>query len=223
MTIVNRLSKIKAISFDGDMTLWDFETLIRRALGHTLAELRAHFSRPAADRLTVEQMVEIRNDVAAELKGTTVDLEVIRLHAFRRTLEYVGCEDAALAEHLNTVYRERRFQDVELYPDVLPTLDVLGSRFSLGLLSNGNSHPDAGLEGRFSFVVFSQEAGAEKPDKRIFYETFRRADCGPPELLHVGDSLECDVGRWSDVRVAEPRPTHRIAAHSTGHRNPHTL
>jgi hypothetical protein len=33
----NRLSRIKAISFDGDMTLWDFRKVMRSALGHALA------------------------------------------------------------------------------------------------------------------------------------------------------------------------------------------
>jgi len=38
----HRLRRIRAISFDGDMTLWDFEAVMRHALGHTLTELQAH-------------------------------------------------------------------------------------------------------------------------------------------------------------------------------------
>jgi len=32
------LSHIKAISFDGDMTLWDFEKVMRRSIEYALAE-----------------------------------------------------------------------------------------------------------------------------------------------------------------------------------------
>jgi len=32
------LSHIKAISFDGDMTLWDFEKVMRRSIENALAE-----------------------------------------------------------------------------------------------------------------------------------------------------------------------------------------
>src|SRR6516165_11046079 len=30
----HRLRRIRAISFDGDMTLWDFEAVMRHSLGH---------------------------------------------------------------------------------------------------------------------------------------------------------------------------------------------
>jgi phosphoglycolate phosphatase-like HAD superfamily hydrolase len=33
-----RFQRIKAISFDGDMTLWDFEAVLRHSLGRALAE-----------------------------------------------------------------------------------------------------------------------------------------------------------------------------------------
>ena len=37
---MNRSGRIKAISFDGDMTLWDFEKVMRHSLSLALAELR---------------------------------------------------------------------------------------------------------------------------------------------------------------------------------------
>lgn len=83
---------------------------------------------------------------------------------------------------------------MELFDDVLPTLDALAGRFTIGLLSNGNSYPErCGLEGRFQFVVFSQDHGVEKPDPRIFKIAMREAGCSAGEFLHVGDSLEDDA------------------------------
>jgi putative hydrolase of the HAD superfamily len=194
MSVAERLANIGVISFDGDMTLWDFETLMRRALAHTLEEFRTQFSSPELASLTVERMIAIREEVAAELKGTTVDLEEIRLRAFQRTVTSAGCDDPSLATHLNDLYCTRRYQDVELYPDVLPALDALSRSYVLGILSNGNSYPEhLGLRERFSFAVFSQDTGHEKPDERIFREVYRQVGCSPDELLHVGDSLECDV------------------------------
>jgi FMN hydrolase / 5-amino-6-(5-phospho-D-ribitylamino)uracil phosphatase len=77
---------------------------------------------------------------------------------------------------------------------VVVTLDVLRSQFSLGLLSNGNGYPErCGLPARFSFVVFSQDVGIEKPDSRIFAAACKQAGCNSSELMHVGDSLEPDV------------------------------
>ena len=186
--------QISTISFDGDMTLWDFLQVMRHSLKHTLAELQRQRPTPRVLKLTIDEMIAIRDQFAEEAKGKLWNLEEIRLGAFERTLEYVGCPDKELAAHLNAIYRKHRFEDIELYPDVIPTFDVLAPQFKLGLLSNGNTYPErCGLEGHFAFVVFSQDVQIEKPDRRIFEITAQRAGCELGQILHVGDSLENDV------------------------------
>ena len=191
----NGLSDITTISFDGDGTLWDFDKVMRHSLHHALDELRRQVRGNRSARLTIEEMVHIRNAVAQELKGRVTNLEQIRLQAFERTLEYIGIRDDNLAHHLNAVYLKHRFEDIELYDDVVSTLDALAKRFKIGLLSNGNSYPQrCGLAGVFRFVVFSRDYGFEKPDRRIFEVALEKAGCsGHDELLHVGDSLVNDV------------------------------
>ena len=191
--------QISTISFDGDMTLWDFLQVMRHSLKHTLAELQRQIRTQRVSELTVDEMIAIRNQFAEEVKGTIWNLEELRLRAFERTLEYVGSPDKALAAHLNAIYRKHRFEDIELYSDAIPTFDVLAPQFKLGLLSNGNTYPErCGLEGYFAFVVFSQDVQIEKPDRRIFEITAERAGCELAEMLHVGDSLENDVaGAWN--------------------------
>jgi len=110
-------------------------------------------------------MIKIRNRVANELKGRITNLEDVRLEAFRQTLEEIGRPDDALASQLNQVYLKHRFEDIELFDDVLPVLEALREKFTLGLLSNGNSYPERrGLDSMFQFVVFSQDYGVEKPE-----------------------------------------------------------
>ncbi|MBU4053786.1 MAG: HAD family hydrolase [Proteobacteria bacterium] len=186
--------RIKAISFDGDMTLWDFNKVMRHSLSLTLGELHRKVPGISDSGLTVDRMIEIRNTVAKALKGKVLNLEEIRFHAFKQTLVSVDWPDDALAAELNAFYLKHRFEDIELYPDVIPALDLLGRDFTLGLLSNGNGYPDqCGLPGRFRFVVFSQDIGVEKPGEEIFLATCKLAGCDPDELMHIGDSLESDV------------------------------
>ncbi|MCY3723905.1 MAG: HAD family hydrolase [Candidatus Poribacteria bacterium] len=186
--------EISVISFDGDMTLWDFLQVMRHSLKHTLAELQRQRPTPRTLKLTIDEMIAIREQFAEEVKGKIWNLEEIRLRAFEKTLEHVGCPDKELAAHLNAIYRKHRFEDIELYPDVIPTFDVLAPQFKLGLLSNGNTYPErCGLEGYFAFVVFSQDVRIEKPDRRIFEITAERAGCELAQMLHVGDSLRNDV------------------------------
>lgn len=194
---------ISVISFDGDMTLWDFLKVMHHSLEKTLTELQKHVPTQRALQLTIDEMIYIRNQFADEVKGRIWNLEDIRKQAFERTLEYVGYPDKELAAHLNTIYRKHRFGDIELYPDVIPTFDALAPHFTLGLLSNGNTYPErCGLEDRFAFVVFSQDVQVEKPDPKIFEITAQQAGCELSQMLHVGDSLVNDVAGAQNVGIS---------------------
>ena len=83
MITKQRLGNIKVISFDGDMTLWDFYSVMRHALQFTLGELRKRYPGPSTDMLTINIMIDIRNRIASEYKGKGSNLEHIRYQAFR--------------------------------------------------------------------------------------------------------------------------------------------
>ena len=190
---MNRISGIKAISFDADGTLWDFEKVMRHSLGYVLKKLE-EIEPSLTALLSIEKMVEVRNRVASDLKGKITNLEDIRLEAFRQTLIEIGRPDDALASHLNRIYLKHRFEDIELFDDVLLVLRKLKGKYTLGILSNGNSYPErCGLDNMFQFVVFSQDYGIEKPDPRLFQTALEKAGCRKSELLHIGDSLNTDV------------------------------
>lgn len=191
--MVRQTARIKAITFDGDGTLWDFEKVMQHSLQKVMEEL-TRLDPVAVNSLTIEKMIQIRNEVAERLKGQVTNLEDIRLEAFRQTLIDIDRPNDKLAVHLNQVYLKHRFEDIELYEDVIPTLNALKNKYDLGLLSNGNSYPErCGLEGIFQFVIFSQDYGFEKPDVRIFQIALDKAGCSREELLHVGDSFENDI------------------------------
>ena len=194
--------QISAISFDGDMTLWDFHKVMRHSLKHTLMELQRQRPTPRVLKLTIDEMIAIREQLAEEVKDQVWNLEEIRRRAFERTLEHVGCPDKDLTANLNATYLKHRFEDIELYPDVIPTFDILAPHFKLGLLSNGNTYPErCGLDGRFAFVVFSQDVQVQKPDPKIFQITAQRAGCELTQMLYVGDSLKNDVAGARNVGV----------------------
>lgn len=218
---MTKITGIRAISFDGDGTLWDFEKVMRHSLHQVLKELE-RIDPEAAHLLDIDKMIEVRERVAEEWKDKTANLEGLlfnRRQAFRETLKDIGRPDDTLASHLNKVYLRHRFEDIELFQDVLPTLHSLRSRYTLGLLSNGNSYPEqCGLTDIFEFVVFSQDYGMAKPDSRLFQTALEKARCSKQEFLHVGDSLENDVigAMKADIRCVwlnrkQMKPNREIA------------
>lgn len=86
-----------------------------------------------------------------------------------------------------------------VYDDVLPTLETLAaSGTKLGIISNWDDRlrpllTNLGLARHFTSIVVSCEAGATKPDARLFTRAARELGVAPSELLHVGDSFTMDV------------------------------
>ena len=136
----NRIHKLKykAIGFDTDDTLYDFQCAMRRSLGFTLDRILERM--PDCD-LTVDKMIGIRNQVAEEMKGKARDFEEIRLKAFERTLQYCGICDYRFARALNVIYFRNRFDKAGFFEDVFPVLEQLKDRYVLGVISNGNTYP----------------------------------------------------------------------------------
>ncbi len=191
---MTKLTGIKAVSFDVDGTLWDFESVMRRSLGEVLEELE-RLDPEAASKLDIDRLIEIRDRVHGELKGTDVSLKDVRREGFLQALTDVGRPNDDLALHLNELYLRNRYAGLALFDDVRPTLDKLAGDYTLGLLSNGNSYAsDFGIEDLIEFSVYSeQHSGIEKPHPRLFQIVLGQIGCEPDELVHVGDSLENDV------------------------------
>ncbi|MFI6675271.1 HAD family hydrolase [Kribbella sp. NPDC050470] len=178
---------LNTLFFDGGQTLWDFDAMMRRALGATLEELRARYPEVAID---VDAAVADRQAVG-ELRGS---MEQLRYAAFQRTLRRLGIPDNGLAAHLTDFYLEQRFSALDLYPEVLDSLTALRTTYKLGLLSNGNSYPDRfGLGQLFDAVVFAQDHDVAKPDRRLFDIAAATIDATADSIAMIGDSPVNDV------------------------------
>ena len=66
---MEKILQISTISFDGDMTLWDFRKVMRHSLKQTLIELQRQIPTPRVLKLTVDEMIAIRDQFAEEVKG----------------------------------------------------------------------------------------------------------------------------------------------------------
>jgi len=67
---------IKAISFDLDGTLWDFEAVMRRSIERAFEELTEH-DPIAASQLDVDRVISVRDRIANDWKSSVINLELI--------------------------------------------------------------------------------------------------------------------------------------------------
>ena len=90
-------------------------------------------------------------------------------------------------------------KDFTLFDDVISGLELLRQRNVVtGLISNLRRDmtvlcEQLGLSAYLDFVVTPVEAGAEKPDNRVFLAALERAQVDPAEAVHVGDQYKADA------------------------------
>jgi putative hydrolase of the HAD superfamily len=85
-----------------------------------------------------------------------------------------------------------------IYAETIPTLKYWQQKeVSLAIISNFDSRihrvlEALGLSDFFSSVTISTEAGAAKPDFKIFEQALSKHDCPPHAAWHIGDSYKED-------------------------------
>jgi HAD superfamily hydrolase (TIGR01549 family) len=186
---------IEALTFDADQTLWDFHTVLERALRAAAATMIERWEiEPEA--VTVERLEHVRHDVAGAFRGRPHSLEEVRRASFERVLEVAGRRDAHRASlEVAEVFESVRFDEIEPYPEVRDVLERIGSEFRLGMLSNGNSDPErCGLGGVFDAVVLGPIHGFAKPEPIAFETIAAQLDVDLGAVVHVGDDWDDVVG-----------------------------
>jgi FMN hydrolase / 5-amino-6-(5-phospho-D-ribitylamino)uracil phosphatase len=185
------LETVRATAFDLDNTLWDVEPVLARAEARLHAWLTAHAPR-IAERLTSNDMRLAREALARREPHNAHDVTYLRLTALADHAREHGYEEPLAAAAFAVFLAARN--EVEVFPDVLPALARLKSRYRLGSLSNGNADlAHIGLEHAFAVSLNARQIGAAKPDRRCFERLADALGCLPREILYVGDEPLLDV------------------------------
>ena len=184
--------------FDLDDTLFDGEHSHRIGLTGLRDTYRQLTSIPL-DELCAEyeRQLQATYDSVLEGKASLVDS---RTERFRRLFLHfeVAFEPAALADAVK-LYRDGYERSRRPVPGSLALLKYLKLRGRVGVLSNGLVQTQSekvavcGMEPLVDFVLTSEEAGAKKPDKRIFLAALAKVGAVPQQAVFIGDSWGTDI------------------------------
>ena len=191
MPMYSRLSEIRALTLDLDVTLWPVGPVIAHAERLQRRWLEQH-APATASRFDAAELRRLRAEVEQRHPELAHDLSALRRRTLQHAVAIVG-EPAALADQAFEVFFAAR-QQVDFYPDALAALERLARRFPLMSLSNGNADLQrVGIGHHFVGALSASDIGVAKPDPRLFAEACGRLGHAPGQVLHVGDDLGMDI------------------------------
>lgn len=185
------LSRVRALAFDLDGTLWSCRDVIERAEAALYQWLARHHPRITA-AYDVADLRQRRHALAERRPELAADMTALRRVALEEHAIEAGY-DPVLGEQGVAVFLAER-QRVTPYPDVAPVLGRLAERYPLIALSNGNAdvHRTA-LAQLFPHAISAAEVGAAKPEPALFRAACDRLGVAPHELAHIGDDPHRDI------------------------------
>lgn len=106
--------------------------------------------------------------------------------------------DLETAKLLGVELTKWRKEDERLYRDALKCLEILSSRYKIGIIANQSLGTKKRLEQYgilqyIDLVVASAEEGVAKPDKRIFEIALERSNCKSNHAVMIGDRIDNDI------------------------------
>jgi putative hydrolase of the HAD superfamily len=186
---------IRLVTFDGDGTLWDFETAMHHALAHAAQVMTSWGLQIDGHAPTLDDLLADREAVGREHRGEGLTMERLRWLAFARSLARAGL--SGRRDRITVLYQqfmELRHDGVRLFADVPAALEELRRRRKLAVITNGNTDLErVDLGGMFDLVLTAQACQIWKPDPQIFRLAASTLDVPPAQVVHVGDNQRTDI------------------------------
>ena len=193
----NFLELPKAIIFDTDNTLYSYAPANELALKSvfTKAEILLDINKNLFEEKFKEARLEIKKRIINQASSHS------RLLYIQRTIELLGFKTQLLLTlDLEQTYWRTFLQSCKLFPDVRELLDKLKNlNIQTAIITDLNSQIQFrkiiffGIEQYFDYVVTSEEAGFDKPNKAPFELALKKLDLLPNECWMIGDNLNADI------------------------------
>ncbi|MBX9668612.1 MAG: HAD family hydrolase [Candidatus Obscuribacterales bacterium] len=184
----------KGILLDLDNTLYDYKTAHQPALQVAVDWLS---EQTGVDEETLKSAYKAARDQTHEqLHGQGASHS--RLLYFQRVLEILSLSPFSMALQSEQVYWNEFFKHMQFRPRALDYLDVVGD-LPIALLTDLTSQIQfqkvlsLQLENRLAAVVTSEEAGAEKPDARMFLLALKKLKLTTDDVCMIGDNWQRDI------------------------------
>ncbi len=194
--MLERVSRLRAVLFDIDDTLYSTSDFARKARANAVrAMIRAGLDLP-------EQVVQ--HELDEVLREFSSNYE----HHYERLLQRLPPEatrrvnPALIVAAGVAAYHDTKFRELAAFPDVVPLLSGLArAGLRVGIITHGLTVKQAEKLVRLGIVPFldpkaifiSDQIGISKPNPKLYAAALRELGLKPDEVMYVGDNPEHDV------------------------------
>lgn len=186
----------KAVFFDLDHTLWDFEKNSAMAFGNVL---KKHVSSVPLENF-LELYVPVNIKYWKLFRDEKITKEELRYGRLKEVFDALGYTvDDITINLLAAEYIQQLPNYNYLYDGAIEVLDYLKTKYSLHIITNGFSEVQAGkiknanIGHYFTTITNSEMAGCKKPNPKIFEYALQTANVQKAESVMIGDCIEADV------------------------------
>lgn len=187
---------LRAVIFDVDNTLYDYDQANEQAFQAVTDYAQEILGIPAEDFPALHQEAD---ELLRLRTGRLCAAIHSRLLRYQLVLEEAG-RPLRHARQMTERYWSVFLSAMEPDPAAAACLDQLkAAGYILGIGTNMTADYQfaklerLGLLDKLDFVVTSEEAGAEKPEGRLFACCVEKAGCQAAECVFVGDNWEMDI------------------------------
>lgn len=194
MIFFRSLSKIHALSFDLDDTLYDNHPCMISAEKGLLAFIHSQF--PKCKNTDALFWRTCKKQVLGNTPEFASDMGKFREASLTLGLSKCGYSDTELKSAVKTSFDYFYFlrSDFKVDKTICSLLEKLADKVPLVAITNGNVNlQQIGIQQYFQFCLHANLEQPMKPNIRMFNLASEKLAIKPANILHVGDNLEKDV------------------------------
>ena len=187
---------VKAITFDLDNTLYDYDFCHQRAMETLSLYCEEKYVLSAQE---FKQKYDLAKKIVKNHLGNT-GASHNRMLYMQIFLELIGMKPIVGALEMYNIYWNTMLETMKPFEQVFPLMETLRKKdIKIAVLTDLTAHIQhrkiirLGLSEYIDVLVTSEEAGQEKPDSRMFDLLLEKLALEPYEVIMVGDSYEKDV------------------------------
>ncbi len=196
----------KALFFDLDHTLWDFDASSKETLSELFDEYIAKHGLFTFDTF-LKTFRKVNDQLWHEYNKGKVDKSYIRENRFDKILATLNIHDKDLSVHISEKYLFECPRKPNLITHARLILDALHTEYSIYILTNGFEDvqniklESSDIHSYFRQVITSDGCGYQKPDPTFFHHALAQSKTEPSEVLMIGDNLKTDIAGALNVGI----------------------